>query len=101
METLHHVAVTVDDIAAALDWYSARFDAETAYADDSWAMLRFDNVALALVLPDRHPPHIAVERPDARSHGSLVRHRDGTASAYIEDPWGNVIEIMQSDGAPR
>ncbi len=95
MERLHHIAVQVPDIAQALDWYRDRFAVETAYADESWALLRFENVALALVLPGQHPPHIAVERTDAETFGPLTPHRDGTASVYISDPFGNVVEILK------
>jgi catechol-2,3-dioxygenase len=95
MQSLHHVAVTVTDINKALEWYQAEFDVETAYRDESWALLHFDNIALALVLPEQHPPHIAVESDKAESYGPLTPHRDGTASVYIQDPWGNAIEIIK------
>jgi len=95
MERLHHVAVAVTDIDKALEWYQAEFNVETAYRDESWALLQFDNIALALVLPEQHPPHIAVERDKAESYGPLTPHRDGTASVYIQDPWGNAIEIIK------
>ena len=98
MEKLHHVAITVPDIEKALDWYRAEFDVETAYADDSWALLQFENIALALVLPGQHPPHIAVERDKAELFGTLTSHRDRTASVYIQDPWGNAIKIMKAKG---
>ncbi len=95
MDRLHHIAITVTDIAQAVAWYQNRFDIVVAYEDDSWALLRFEDCALALVLPDQHPPHLAVERADAASYGPLIPHRDGTASVYINDPWGNVIEILK------
>lgn len=98
MEKLHHVAIAVTDIKKALDWYRAKFDVKTAHVDDSWALLHFNNVALALVLPEQHPPHIAVERDKAESYGTLTPHRDGTASVYIQDPWGNAIEIIKANG---
>jgi len=98
MEKLQHVAITVPDIKKALDWYRSEFDVETAYADDSWALLQFENIALALVLPGQHPPHIAVERDKAELFGPLISHRDQTASVYIQDPWGNAIEIMKAKG---
>lgn len=93
---LHHVAIVVEDIAQAVRWYCGRFDAEAVYEDASWAMLRFDNIDLALVLPGKHPPHLALERADAAAFGALTRHRDGTASVYVPDPFGNIIEVMQS-----
>lgn len=96
MDTLHHIAIRVTDIAKAVAWYHDRFDVVTTHADDSWALLRFENCALALVRPDQHPPHFAIERADAESFGLLVPHRDGTASVYIKDPWGNVVEILET-----
>ena len=96
MDQLHHIAIPVTDITAAVEWYQTRFDVATAYQDDSWALLKFDNIALALVLPDQHPAHFAIERKDAESYGRLTPHRDGTASVYVEDPWRNVIEILAS-----
>ncbi len=95
LDSLHHVAIQVKDIARALHWYSENFNAETVYLDDTWAMLRFENMYLALVLPSQHPPHIAIEHEGAESHGELVRHRDGTESIYINDSEGNTIELMK------
>ncbi len=99
MDKLQHIAIAVDEIDPALDWYQDQFDVEIIYADDSWALLRFDNIQLALTLPEQHPPHIAVERDNAAAFGNLTRHRDGTVSVYIEDPWGNTVEIMQAERA--
>jgi catechol 2,3-dioxygenase-like lactoylglutathione lyase family enzyme len=98
MEKLHHVAIVVTDIKKALDWYRAEFDVETAYVDDSWALLQFDNIALALVLPGQHPPHIAVERDNPELYGPVTPHRDRTESVCVQDPWGDAIEIMKAKG---
>jgi catechol 2,3-dioxygenase-like lactoylglutathione lyase family enzyme len=104
LETIHHIAIPVTDIAAAVEFYTARFRVAVDYQDDSWALLRFANTKLALVIPDQHPPHIAVERADleADAHADarpIATHRDGTRSLYIEDPWSNVIELLETDGA--
>ena len=61
LDSLQHVAIQVKDIARALKWYSENFNAEIVYLDDTWAMLRFENMHLALVVPSQHPPHIAIE----------------------------------------
>lgn len=98
MEGVHHIALTVTNIGEAVDWYMAKFDAELAYQDDTWALLKFANIGLALVLPQQHPAHIAVVRDNAVQYGPLTSHRDGTGSAYVEDPWGNTIEIMRPAG---
>lgn len=95
LDALHHVAIQVKDIGRALQWYSENFNAETVYLDDTWAMLRFKNIYLALVVPDQHPPHIAIEHDGAERHGTLKKHRDGTESIYIKDSEGNTLELMK------
>ena len=95
LDSIHHVAIQVNDIGRALKWYSGNFNAEIVYQDDTWAMLRFDNIYLALVVPGQHPPHIAIEHEGAESHGTLVIHRDGTESIYINDSEGNTLELMK------
>ena len=52
---LHHVALCVPDIAAAVDWYSDTLKASVAYKDETWALLDIENTAIALVLPSQHP----------------------------------------------
>ncbi len=95
LDSLHHVAIQVEDIGRALEWYSKHFNAEIVYLDDTWAMLRFSNVYLALVIPGQHPPHIAIEHEGAEAHGTLIKHRDGTESIYINDSEGNTLELMK------
>jgi catechol 2,3-dioxygenase-like lactoylglutathione lyase family enzyme len=95
LDALHHVAIQVKDIERALKWYSENFNAEIVYLDETWAMLRFENIYLALVIPEQHPPHIAIEHEHAEAYGSLVKHRDGTESVYINDSEGNQLEMMK------
>jgi len=94
---LHHVAIEVRDLAGAVTWYRDNFDVNVLYQDETWALLGFDNTALALVTPGEHPPHIAVEHPFADNFGKLVRHRDGTQSIYVHDPAGNAVEIVKTE----
>ena len=96
LDSLHHVAVAVDDIAAAVVWYRETFRCEIAYQDATWAMLRFANANLALVLPGQHPPHLgfAVPATEAERYGELKGHRDGSRSIYIADPAGNPVELL-------
>jgi catechol 2,3-dioxygenase-like lactoylglutathione lyase family enzyme len=100
-DTCHHIALPVLDIAAAAQWYRENFDAEPVFQDESWAMLRFDNIGLALVLPEQHPAHLVIERPDAECFGPLKAHRDGSASVYIQEPWHNTIEVLKPGCDPR
>ena len=97
LDSLHHVAISVQDVARAVDWYKDQFRVRVAYQDDTWALLEFANTRLALVIPGQHPPHIGVVHPDARSFGELKTHRDGTASIYISDSEGNSVEILEDN----
>lgn len=92
-----HVAVSVRDVARAVAWYTSTFHCTVAYQDPTWALLKFDNIELALVIPEQHPPHIAFTSAAAARFGPLKTHRDGTRSTYVKDPDGNSIEIMAAD----
>ncbi len=98
LDSLHHVAVAVDDVAAAVRWYRETFRCEIAYQDATWALLRFANASLALVLPGQHPPHLGFGVPAAKAerYGELKGHRDGTRSIYIADPAGNAVELLDA-----
>jgi catechol 2,3-dioxygenase-like lactoylglutathione lyase family enzyme len=95
LDRIHHVAIPVPDIAKALEWYTSRFNCRVEYVDETWALLEFANAKLALVLPNEHPSHFALTRPDANTFGKLVTHRDGLHSVYINDAFGNSIEILE------
>lgn len=94
LDSLHHVAISVSSISEAVTWYTTTFRCEIAYQDDTWALLKFANVSLALVIPEQHPPHLGFVTPRAREYGTLKRHRDGTESIYIADTSGNAVELL-------
>jgi catechol 2,3-dioxygenase-like lactoylglutathione lyase family enzyme len=97
LDSVHHVAVAVPDIGAAVEWYRRHFHCKVNYQDTTWAMLEFANIKLALVIPAQHPPHVAVVHPEAERFGPLKAHRDGTRSVYVKDPAGNPVEILAQD----
>jgi catechol 2,3-dioxygenase-like lactoylglutathione lyase family enzyme len=97
LDSIHHIAVSVNDVNAAVDWYTSTFQCKVSYQDDTWAFLEFANLRLALVIPSQHPPHVAFLSPEAEKFGPLKPHRDGTRSCYVTDPAGNSIEIMAQD----
>lgn len=97
LDRIHHVAISVRDLASAVSWYTSTFRCTIAYQDATWALLDFDNLQLALVIPDQHPPHVAFTSPQAEKFGLLSTHRDGTRSTYVKDPAGNSVEIMAAD----
>ena len=92
---IDHIAIQVDDIYEACGWYGALFGAKTLYHDDSWAILEFDNVKLALTLANTHPPHVAVAvNPQKWPNLEFKQHRDGSNYHYLTDPWGNCVELI-------
>lgn len=101
LDALHHIAIQVGDVSQAVDWYKENFRCETTYQDETWALLKFANVQLALVIPGQHPPHIAFTSPKAEQFGELKLHRDGTKSVYTSDPFQNVIEMLDEDSVKQ
>jgi catechol 2,3-dioxygenase-like lactoylglutathione lyase family enzyme len=97
LDSIDHIAIPVENVATALDWYKSKFKCEVTYQDDTWAFIKFGNIKLALVIPSQHPAHIAFVSPEAEKSGTLKLHRDGTRSCYVTDPAGNSIEIMAAD----
>ena len=92
---IDHVALQVDNIYDACEWYCGHFSANVAYFDQSWALLEFDNIKLALVLPNQHKNHIAVEvNPEKYPNLDFKQHRDGSNYHYLQDPWGNCVELI-------
>ena len=97
LDSLHHVAISVNNVADAVQWYQKTFRCQLEYQDDTWAMLKFANASLALVVPDQHPPHIGFATPEAEKYGELKTHRDGTRSVYISDSSANAVELLDPD----
>ncbi len=97
MDKIHHIAIQVQDISKAVTWYKKNFDVHVSYQDNTWAMIDFENTRLALVKPEQHPFHFAIESNEAETHGNLTKHRDGTASVYINDIDGNYVEMIKVD----
>ena len=94
LDPIDYIAISVADIKSAVQWYTTAFNCEIEYEDDTWAFLKFNNIKLALVIPEQHPPHIAFVSPNPGRYGELKKHRDGTESIYITDPAGNSVEVI-------
>lgn len=94
LDRIDHIAIQVNDIGLAIDWYIQHFKCSVEYRDDSWAYIKFGNINLALVLANQHPGHLAFNVADAAKYGALKTHRDGTKSVYVHDPAGNTIEFV-------
>ena len=91
---IDHVAVTVTNIERSIKWYEDNLDAEVIYSDDTWAIMKAGDIKIALMIGDKHKPHIAfrVEDMHAFDQSEIGIHRDGVIYVYKEDPDGNCIE---------
>ena len=101
MFEMDHVAVPTADVAGGVKYYVENFGAEVLYADATWAFLRIGQGKLALVSPQQHPPHVALRVDLATLEEAAVKagkkidvHRDGTRGIYVDDPAGNVLELI-------
>ncbi len=101
MYELDHVAIPTEDVPGSVTYYVERFGAEVLYQDATWALLRMGQGKLALVTPSQHPPHVALRvderelrRAAERAGKPMDRHRDGTIGIYVDDPQGNVLELI-------
>ena len=97
MDRMHHIAIEVSAIDEAISWYKKNTNCKISYQDETWAMIQYENISLALVLPGKHPPHIAFEKLNAEDYGELKAHRDGTSSVYVKDPANNAVEILKKN----
>ena len=96
-----HVAVPSNNIAESVSWYREKFGATVLYQDQTWALLLVGGTKLALVNPQQHPPHVAInisqselEVASRKSGFPIDTHRDGTKGIYVHDPFGNAIELI-------
>ena len=109
MKRLGHVAVCVEDVAIAAEFYQG-LGMKLVWQDSDWAYLKAGNDGLALMSPDydQAGPHFgfvfsdraeidtAYEKlkADGVKVGKIHDHRDGTASFYGRDPFGNWFEYL-------
>ncbi|MAX09722.1 MAG: glyoxalase [Candidatus Marinimicrobia bacterium] len=94
LDKIDHIAIHVSDIQKSLNWYLENFKCEEIYSDHTWAFLKFENMKLALVTNNEHPPHFAII-DDLKKQKQTVKHRDGSESAYIKDIDFNYIELIK------
>lgn len=95
LDRIHHVAVVVGDVDKSARWYAERFCCEVVYRDETWALLQFGNLQVALVSAGEHAAHLAILRKNASRFGKVRTHRDGVRYVYIMDPSGNTVEVVE------
>ena len=93
---IDHIAIESTDINKSVEWYVEKFNCEIKHQDDTWALLGFDNISLALVTPGQHPPHIAIHDEGILNSEQRKVHRDGIGYIYNNDPDTNVVELIDT-----
>src|SRR4051794_9299358 len=99
LDPVHHVAVSVRDVKEAVAWYQSRFACRVSYQDDTWAMLEFANIKLALVVPSQQQGR-PVGVGGVRQHqAALGRPEPPPAAPGLRQPRGR--EVRPPQGPPR
>lgn len=98
LDQIHHIAITVNDLDKAVNWYLTSFACEKISHSKLEAVLQFANIRLSLVMPSSQPGHVAFIRNDADTFGVLRKQHDGTLSCYLSDSSGNVVEVVSASG---
>jgi catechol 2,3-dioxygenase-like lactoylglutathione lyase family enzyme len=96
---IDHIAVLVDDLDAAEEWYTAKLDGVVTFRDEKYTRIQVANTNIALV-DKKHYSHahfgILVEdiKDLPTQEGITIHHRDGAVGVYVEDPFGNYLEYI-------
>ncbi len=99
MSIIDHIAILVEDLQIAEEWYTEHAGGIVTFRDDKYIRLSVDNTNIALI-DQNHYPHahfgILVENKEdlPTEKGKVVEHRDGTIGVYVKDPFGNYLEYI-------
>ena len=97
--TIDHIAVLVDDLKKAEEWYCDKLAAKVTFRDEKYIRIQVENTNIALIDKKHYPwEHIAIliENKEELPHnlGETIEHRDGTIGVYVKDPFGNYLEYI-------
>jgi len=99
MSKIDHVAILVDDLEVAEEWYLEHTKGIVTFKDKKYVRLAVDNINIALI-DRKHYPHahiaVLVKNIDdlPLDKGQVVKHRDGTIGVYVKDPFDNYLEYI-------
>lgn len=95
-----HIAIKVNNIQESVDWYKKNLNADILHQDTNWCVMSVNNIKVAFVLDNTHPPHLCFEIDKGQKeelslkHKEFEKHRDGSEYLYIKDNSGNFIEYL-------
>ena len=96
---IDHIAILVDDLDVAEEWYVQRLKGVVTFRDDKYTRIQVANTNIALIDKNHYSnAHFAIlieNREDLPTdEGMVIHHRDGTIGVYVEDPFGNYLEYI-------
>ena len=94
LDKIDHIAIQVKNIEESISWYESKFNCKRLYVDESWGLIQFNNIKLALVISSQHPKHFAIIDDSIYLDSESKKHRDGSVSKYIKDNDNNIIELL-------
>lgn len=94
LDEVDHVALAVADIERSVAWYTSSFSCEVEKVENTYAVLRFRNLRLVLVLPSQQRTHVGYLKSDAAAFGEITERTDGILSTFVADPTGNMVELI-------
>ena len=94
LSLIDHLAIVVNDVSKSVEYYSKNFVCNVKFEDDTWSLLEFQNINLALVTQEEHPNHFAVVDENLSKNSNMKYHRDGIGYIYSQDLDNNFIEII-------
>ena len=99
---INHVALEVDDVEAALEWYGRYFEFELRGAGPGMAFIDIGDQFIAIAAGRAQAPdatrHLGLVVEDREAVREALR-RDGvdvaaSGSLDLRDPWGNHLQIV-------
>lgn len=99
MSIVDHIALLVDDLSVAEEWYMKSLDAKVTFRDEKYIRITTNNTNIALIDKNHYPcAHIGIlveNKEDLPTEkGTVIEHRDGTVGVYVKDPFGNYLEYI-------
>lgn len=110
VKKMGHVAIMVDDVEKAANFYNEVFGFDIIYIFEQWGLVRKNKEDIAFIKRGtKHPPHFGLRvgtRDEVNKTYEKLRdegikilrepelHKDDSYSFFMEDPDGNAIEII-------
>jgi len=106
MSIIDHIAVLVDDLKVAEEWYTEKLDGKVTFRDSRYIRMSVSNTNIALIDKKHYPhPHFGILVENIADlpleMGEVVYHRDGTTGVYVKDPFGNYLEYIWYSDAQK